>query len=357
MTVAGILTSSIGPGGTRFSVPAALSAPGPRDPVSENGAVAVGRDRSAAAAGTRSAARIAGLESGAETARAGGALVAAADDAFADIRTRLEEMRRLAAQAAEVKLKSTDPMPAETSRVERAILQESFARLRSEIDGIAAGTTHDGLAILAGGVGGGSLDLAFAVGGDGDSVVVSIEPGSVADLDAELAGADLFTVAAATTALADVNAALTSVDGARAALAAGAVRLRGAADGATVRAASEAATLRDRLATRVSIDVTHKLAGEVSDERGIDPIAHATETARTLLDITKFSEPPAAFATATTDWATGTAGPSDAADGKGSGGGAGAQTPAAAAPYDAGGGKPRAAGQGETRGTRVDVAA
>lgn len=285
MAIEGILSSTLSQAGAS---PAALAeAAEPQvPPSSRGGAVSLSRDRIAVAAGGRFAGEIAALDRGRANATTALSLVAVADEAFADIDAKLTRMKALAAQAASVKLESTDPTPPNTSRLERTILDTEFARLRAEIDTIANGTTFDGLAILTGGGGGGTLNLNFNVGGDSeaaDVITVSIEAGTVANLDSGLAAANLLTVTTANAALTDVNAGIDKVKDARAGLRGAAVRLYGAASSAAGRAYEVEGVKDDKQAIRVLVDVAQLVAERVADDRGIDTILHDTELLRQAL--------------------------------------------------------------------------
>jgi flagellin len=171
------------------------------DPVHRNGhAVSLKLDHVSMTAGGRLAGRIAGLDQGRANAGTAMSLLKVADAGLDEIDAKLARMKELAAQAASVKLTSTDPTPADTSAVERAILNEEFAQLSAEIDAIADTTTFNDLQILNGVSGSGTFSAAFNVGGDSqaeDVITVSIEAATIANLASGLAAADLLSVSGA----------------------------------------------------------------------------------------------------------------------------------------------------------------
>lgn len=249
-------------------------------------AVSIKRDHVSVAAAGRLAGQIAGLVQGKANAGTAKSLLEVADAGFEEIDAKLTRLKELAAQAASVKLVATDPTPPSTSTTERAILNEEFARLRAEIDVIATTTTFNDLQILNGSSGLGVFSAAFNVGGDSqaeDVITVSIEAGTAANLAAGLATADLSSVAGATAALTDVNAAISKLDEARADVRGLNVRLHAAASSVGERAADAETARRDRLVTRIEVDFSRVVAGRVLDDRGVSTLLHDTETIRKLL--------------------------------------------------------------------------
>jgi flagellin len=237
-------------------------------------------------AGGRLAGRIAGLDQGRANAGTAMSLLKVADAGLDEIDAKLARMKELAAQAASVKLTSTDPTPADTSAVERAILNEEFAQLSGEIDAIADTTTFNDLQILNGVSGSGAFSAAFNVGGDSqaeDVITVSIEAATIANLASGLAAADLLSVSGASAALDDVNTAIGKLDETQAGVRGLNVRLYAAASGAAERASEAEAEKEDRLAIRVGVESSRLVAERVLDERDVSALAHDTEMIRDLL--------------------------------------------------------------------------
>jgi len=239
------------------------------------GSVSVVRDHVSLTAAARLSRDIAGLVQGRSDASAGAAILQVADAAFAESAETLTRLKTLATQASAEDLSSH----------ERAILNTEFEALRSELDTIANAATFNGIALLDGS-GGGTLDLDINVGGGTgaeDTITLSLQSTTVANLATGLSTARLTTAADAAAAATTVQAAIDKVGDARTDVRGLNLRLQAADADAGSRAAVSQAREDERQATRVTIDFSHLVAEEVRDQAGINPLLHDADLLRDLV--------------------------------------------------------------------------
>ncbi len=188
------------------------------------------RDVLALALGSRLSGEIRAMVRAENNARDGATLLQVADAALAEIETHLERMEELADDAAEGDLSS----------VERGILNAEFADRRAEIDSIAAETEFNGSKILSDG----GTDLTVKVGADADSaddITFTIQAATAADLATGLDSDEIYTVAGADQAAANVVSAQNTLADIQASVAGAATRFASALG----RLSADTQTLRE----------------------------------------------------------------------------------------------------------------
>ena len=286
--------------------------------VFESGGVSAVNDRILAVTGTGLASEADALASALSNARYGASFLQVASQALGSIADKLDRMKELA----ETISPTTAPASADggaTSYHSRAVLDAEFATLRSEVDRIAQSTEFDGAKILVGDGVGNPLQLTFRVGSgtsSDDGITVSIGPSGVADLSAGLATDNLASVAAAATAVTNVNAAIGQLDTIRGTVRGAGERIAAAVDNAHgIRAALGAAReLRGRV--DVTVDTAKVLGEKIIDEGGVAVSDISLQLVRRLLTGGGYddSAPDAGQVSATPD------GGGDGAAGAGDGG-------------------------------------
>jgi flagellin len=233
----------------------------------ESGGVSAVNDRILAVTGTGLASEASALSN----ARYGASFLQVASTALGSIADKLDRMKELA----ETISPAAAPTSADggaTSYHDRAVLDAEFATLRSEVDLIAQSTKFDGAQILVGDGAGNPLQLTFRVGSgtsSDDGITVSIGPSGAADLSAGLATDNLASVAAAATAVTNVNAAIGQLDTIRGAVRRAGERISAAIDNANgIRAALDATReLRGRV--DVTVDTVRVLGEKIIDQGGV----------------------------------------------------------------------------------------
>lgn len=296
MAIEGMLKGYSSRGGSRFGGPslAGLSSAKPVKGLS------LTRSSIDVAFGSAQAGDSSALSQGKANAVDGLALIKAADAGFADIESKLDDMKVLAAQAASVKLVASDPTPATTSQTERAILHTQFSELRDGITAVADRTTYGGQTLLKGDGAGGALSLSVNVGGgsaSADQVSLSIRAATVAGLDSGLATADLFSVSSANSALDTVSTALLVAQNGRADLRAAGVRLDAGKAGADSRLREVNSEIENRFSPAVRLDPSLELVGAVAAEAGVNVAGQGNETLRGLIEAmeSSFVAPASAY--------------------------------------------------------------
>ena len=237
----------------------------------ESGGVSAVNDRILAVTGTGLASEASALTSALSNARYGASFLQVASTALGSIADKLDRMKELA----ETISSAAAPTSADggaTSYHDRAVLDAEFATLRSEVDLIGQSTKFDGAQILVGDGAGNPLQLTFRVGSgtsSDDGITVSIGPSGAADLSAGLATDNLASVAAAATAVTNVNAAIGQLDTIRGAVRRAGERISAAIDNANgIRAALDATReLRGRV--DVTVDTVRVLGEKIIDQGGV----------------------------------------------------------------------------------------
>lgn len=247
--------------------------------------VALSRDRISVLAADRLGGTAAALGRGQKNAVAAVALLQVADAALADIETKLKRLKELATEASSTLAKG-ETAKAPLSTTERAIKQQEFDTLRDEITVIADNTKFNDRLLLKGASPATTLTLEIEVGGDGlaeDTITITIEAATIANLSTNLATAELSTIAKGDAALVEVTAALAKVDDIQAAVRAATISLATAAGAVGARESLTVAERDDRLALRVTVDFSRLVAEESLEERGISTLVHDVELMRQLL--------------------------------------------------------------------------
>ncbi len=269
----------------------------------ENKGESLQRDYLAVVAAGRLSVDFASLKAGRSNASAAATILDLADQAFAEIATKLARLKVIATEAANQKVNTTDPDRIALTEGERGILNLEFMLLRDEISDIASRTEFNGTKLLLGDGGSPVLSIAINVGGGTsaiDTVTLTLDAGTVANLAAGLATADIQSVADATTALTTVNSAIEKVVGARANVEAGQVQIKGAAAAAGARAFADDAERLDRTAPEITIELAQRLAEDTLEDRNIAEFLHDTQALRNALTVVVASAVPANTSAITT---------------------------------------------------------
>ena len=152
--------------------------------------------------------QIRGMSQAIRNANDGISLAQTADGALGEVTNMLQRIRELSVQSASGTYQNAD----------RANLQSEVAQLGAQIDSIVANTTFNGVAVF----GAGPVTVNIQTGsGSADQTALTISGLSVGAATAS----DISTAAGATTALGNVDTALTAVSATRASLGAGQSRL------------------------------------------------------------------------------------------------------------------------------------
>jgi flagellin len=205
-----------------------------------------------------------------------GSLLAAADDALAEIVDKLESLADLAEDASADGLSSLD----------YARIDTSFQQIKSEIDSLAESASFSGTTLLNGDGTGGPLTIEYSVGtgaAASDRIEIEIGAASVSDLSAALDTGDVLSAASAASAAIAV---------AEAEDAAGAIRARVSGDRTRVGTAYLAnldsgganESVRAALADpTLALDLARVVAGQVAEEGELPLTAGAEHDLRNLL--------------------------------------------------------------------------
>lgn len=183
-------------------------------------------DAAGLAIAERMNAQIRGFEVAARNANDGISLLQVADGAMGKISDNLQRMRELSVQAKNGSLNATD----------RTNLNREYAELANEVDRVTQGTTFNGNAVFSSA----NKSMSFQVGTgnattdsltinltntatSGGNDLTTVLTNGAASIQANLGGVD--TVANATTAITNIDAALDAITGIRAVVGAGQSRM------------------------------------------------------------------------------------------------------------------------------------
>jgi flagellin len=170
-------------------------------------------DAAGLAIAERMNAQIRGFEVAARNANDGISLLQVADGAMGKISDNLQRMRELSVQAKNGSLNATD----------RTNLNREYTELANEVDRVTQGTTFNGNAVFSAA----NKSMAFQVGTGtataGGNDLTTVLTNGAASIQANLGGVD--TVANATTAITNIDAALDAITGIRAVVGAGQSRM------------------------------------------------------------------------------------------------------------------------------------
>jgi flagellin len=149
--------------------------------------------------------KIRGMNVASRNAQDGVSLVQVADGALAGVNDMLQRMRDLAVQAANGTLTDT----------QRANLDQEAQSLLAEINRVSSDTEFNGLKILSGSVSTAACAVTLQIGADGGQTIAF----TVATMDTSTLGVNglaVSTAASASAAIASIDAAITTVNQARA---------------------------------------------------------------------------------------------------------------------------------------------
>jgi flagellin len=269
--------SSIFPRGSQAESLIALSrAAGGNPPRSVDiDGVSLRADRVAVAASARFTTQIDTLKQSARNAAEAASVLDTVDASLTKISAKLDRLEELADIGARTGIEREDGStytPAELSAKERAVLQEEFDDVRSEIDDIANNTSFKGTSLLKGDPDNSSdpLQMSFKTGGEtGDNVTVSINRADTEGLSSDLASASLTSQSgaeAAVTEVADAKIALLDVKAA--------VRGSRAQIGNVSAAAGEVSAVigrvrDDKASPEAAIDLSRLVADKAIEEGGV----------------------------------------------------------------------------------------
>lgn len=242
-----------------------------------------GDDASGLAITNRMTSQINGLGAAIKNANDAVSMMATAEGALDEVTDMLQRMRELAVQAGTGSMTSDD----------RTYLNTEFAALRSEIDRIADNTEWNGNTILNGTAGGTSASsVTFQVGVDGGQTI-AVDFGNMTNTGSgkmAVIASDVIsgTTAAsgqsnATTAINNLDTAITSVSTQRSAFGAGSNRMEHAIDNLT-NVKSNAEASRSRILDTDYAESTSELARtQIIQQAGTAMLAQANQLPQTVL--------------------------------------------------------------------------
>jgi flagellin len=192
----------------------------------------------------------------------------------------------IAAVLADMKVLSEAAADTDMSARDRAMLQDAFEALRTEIGAIVDRTTYGGVKLLDGD-GGTSRSFTFTIGssdGDGAKATVSIAKVTAAGLASGLESASLLTEAGATATDTLVDTAIDAAAGIAGALRAAAGRADAAADVGS-RVSAESGSVRSNyLELRATADRARGIRQDIASDAGYSLVPEAATTARAMLE-------------------------------------------------------------------------
>ena len=287
---ASLSLSAIYPRGSQAESVVALAreAGGLSRPVEIDG-VGIRVDRVAVATSARFSEQVSTLRQAASNAAAAASVLDVADTALTKISGKLDRLEELADIAARTGIENDDGTtytPPELSNQERAVLQDEFAEVKSEIDSFASSASFNGTNLLQGdpGAPASPLEMSFQTGGNAaDGVTVSLNDARVSALSSDLDSTSLLTQAGSDTAVTAVAEAKVAVDDIKASV-------RGArAQIANVSAAAGevSAIVGEVRDAKVSPEAVLELSRLVSDqavrEGGVEMIDGAQQVLQSVL--------------------------------------------------------------------------
>ncbi len=269
--------SSIFPRGSQAESLIALSrAAGGNPPRSVDiDGVTLRADRVAVAASSRFTTQIDTLRQSARNAAEAASVLDTADASLTKISAKLERLEELADIGARTAIQREDGStytPAELSARERAVLQEEFDDVRSEIDDIANNTAFNGTNLLKGDPDNSSnpMQMSFKTGGEaGDNVTVSIDRADTEGLSSDLASASLLTEAGADAAVIAVDEAKLAVQDVKAAVRGSRAQIANVSAAAGEVSAVIAKVRDEKASPEAAIDLSRLVADKAIEEGGV----------------------------------------------------------------------------------------
>jgi flagellin len=219
-------------------------------------------------------AEIRGLRQAQRNAGDGVSFVQTAEGALNEVSNILIRLRELGVQAASDTVGDS----------ERALIQKEFSVLREEVDRISAATTYGGRNLLDGSAG----ELSFQVGsraGEENTISFSAEEANARSSELGISGVDVSSIDGARESLADIDAAIGSVNSYRSSLGALQNRLQSASSslGVQVENLSEA---RSRIAdTDIAEEASNLVRSSILQSAGVAVLAQSNAIANNAVKL------------------------------------------------------------------------